>query len=176
MKQLFRICLFFVLLFIVLFLSSEKLQAQDKSNNIQVLKYVRVYADSTGESHFEDLTINLNEIDFAPPAPPIFTSDLNPSSNYGFASVLPRWESEWHPAPKRQYMIYLSGTIEAQTSDGEIRQFGPGSITLVEDTTGKGHKSRVVGSDQVIGIVIQLEEWWLVNIIIDLQMLKKNWQ
>ena len=158
MKQLFRICLFFVLLFSVLFFSSEKLQAQGKSNKINVIKYVRVYADSTGESHFEDLTINLNEIDFAPPAPPIFTSDLNPSSNYGFASVLSGWESEWHPAPKRQFMIYLSGTIEAEVSDGEIRQFGPGSITLVEDTIGKGHKSRVDGSDLVIGVVIQLEE------------------
>ncbi len=158
MKQLFTICLFFVLLFSVLFFSSEKLQAQEKSNKINVLKYVRVYADSIGESHFEDLTIDLNEIDFAPPAPPIFTSELNPSSKYGFASVLPGWESEWHPAPKRQFMIYLSGTIEAEVSDGEIRQFGTGSITLVEDTTGKGHKSRVIGSEQVIGVVIQLEE------------------
>lgn len=158
MKQILRINLISVLLLILSLFSSEKLQAQGKSNKINVIKYVRVYADSTGESHFEDLTINLNEIDFAPPAPPIFTSDLNPSSNYGFASVLPGWESEWHPAPKRQFMIYLSGTIEAEVSDGEIRQFGPGSITLVEDTIGKGHKSRVVGSDLVIGVVIQLEE------------------
>ena len=41
---------------------------------------------------------------------------------------------------------------------GEIRQFGPGSITLVEDTTGIGHKSRVIGSEKVVGVVIQLEE------------------
>ncbi|TFH46730.1 MAG: cupin domain-containing protein [ANME-2 cluster archaeon] len=158
MKQILKIQLVFVLLLIVSLCPFKKLQAQEKSNNIKVLKYVRVYADSTGESHFEDLTINLNEIDFAPPAPPIFTSDLNPSSNYGFASVLPGWESEWHPAPKRQFMIYLSGTIEAEVSDGEIRQFGPGSITLVEDIFGKGHKSRVVGNEKVVTVVIQLEE------------------
>ncbi len=158
MEQILKNHRIFVLLLILLLFSSEKLQAQEKSNNIKVLKYVRLYADSTGESHFEDLTIDLNEIEFAPPAPPIFTSDLNPSSNYGFASVLPGWESEWHPAPKRQFMIYLSGTIEAEASDGEIRQFGPGSITLAEDTIGKGHKSRVVGSDLVIGVVIQLEK------------------
>ncbi len=158
MKQIFKLHLFCVLLLIGSLFSLEKLQAQKRSNKINVLKYVRVYADSIGESHFEDLEIDLNEIDFAPPAPPIFTSDLNPSSNYGFASVLPGWESEWHPAPKRQFMIYLSGTIEAEVSDGEIRQFGPGSITLTEDTIGKGHKSRVVGSDQVVGVVIQLEE------------------
>ena len=158
MKPNFKICLNFVFLLSVLLFSSQKLQAQEKTNEMNTIKYVRVYADSMGESHFEDLTIDLNEIDFAPPAPPIFTSDLNPSSSYGFASVLPGWESEWHPAPKRQFMIYLSGTIEAEVSDGEIRQFGPGSITLVEDTTGIGHKSRVIGSEKVVGVVIQLEE------------------
>jgi len=36
--------------------------------------------------------------------------------------------------------------------------FGPGSITLVEDTTGKGHTSRVVGDQDVFGVVIQLED------------------
>jgi len=148
----------FVLLIILSLFSLEKLQAQEESNKINILNYVRVYADSIGESHFEDLTINLKEIDFAPPAPPISTSDLNPSPAYGFISVMPGWKSEWHPAPKRQFMFYLSGTIEAEVSDGEIRQFGPGSITLVEDTIGKGHKSLVVGSDLVIGVVIQLEE------------------
>ncbi len=158
MKPNFKICLNFVFLLIVLLFSSQKLQAQEKTNEMNTIKYVRVYADSMGESHFEDLTIDLNEIDFAPPAPPIFTSELNPSSKYGFASVLPGWESEWHPAPKRQFMIYLSGTIEAEVSDGEIRQFGPGSITLVEDTTGKGHKSRVIGNERVVGVVVQLKE------------------
>ena len=158
MKQILKNHWIFVLLLIISLFSLGSLQAQESSNKITKLKYVRVYTDSLGESHFEDLTIDLNEIDFAPPAPPIFTSDLKPSSAYGFASVMPGWKSEWHPAPKRQFMFYLSGTIEAEVSDGEIRQFGPGSITLVEDTFGKGHKSRVIGSEQVVGVVIQLVE------------------
>ena len=157
MKRIIKLYPFIIVLIILLFYS-EKLQSQEQLNHVKTLKFVRVYADSIGESHFEDLTIDLNEIDFAPPAPPIFTSKLNLSTNYGFASVLPGWESEWHPAPKRQFMIYISGTIEAEVSDGEIRQFGPGSITLVEDTFGKGHKSRVVGDEPVIGVVIQLEK------------------
>jgi hypothetical protein len=149
-----------ILLFVLIvsLFSLESLQAQKKSDEINYLEYVRVYTDSLGESHFEDLKIDLNEIDFAPPAPPIFTSNMNPSSNYGFISVLPGWKSEWHPTPKRQFVFYLSGIIEAEVSDGEVRQFGPGSITLIEDTTGKGHKSYVIGSEKVIGVVIQLEE------------------
>jgi len=54
-------------------------------------------------------------------------------------------------------LFYLSGEIEAQTSDGEVRIFGPGSVTLLEDTTGKGHTSRVVGTEDVLLAVVQLE-------------------
>ncbi|MFW9925434.1 MAG: hypothetical protein ACFFDM_01575, partial [Candidatus Thorarchaeota archaeon] len=68
------------------------------------------------------------------------------------------WFGDWHPTPKRQMFVYISGKMEAQVSDGEVRIFGPGSVTLVEDTTGKGHKSRVIGDQDVLTIVIQLEE------------------
>lgn len=54
---------------------------------------VQDYATTTlsgmSDTHFEDLEINLDEIDFAPSAPPIYTSDFISSSSYGFLSVLP---------------------------------------------------------------------------------------
>lgn len=158
MKHIYLVRYVVVVMSIISLLASVRLQAQEKSIKLNNLKYVRVYSDSLGESHFEDLTVNLNEIDFAPPAPPIFISDLNPSAQYGFIGVLPGWKSEWHPAPKRQFVFYLSGTIEAEVSDGEVRQFGPGSITLVEDTYGKGHKSRAIGNEKVICVIVQLED------------------
>ncbi len=121
------------------------------------MKYVRVYADQNGESHFEDIEIEFSPVDFAPPAPPINISSFTPANRFGFANVPPGWSGDWHPTPKRQVFFYLSGTIEAEVSDGEIRRFGPGSVTLVEDTTGKGHRSRVVGDDEVFTAIVQLE-------------------
>ena len=153
--QLGNFLLFIILIFLIPIGCNPPDKSLEDANN---LNYVRVYSDSVGESHFEDLEIDLNEIDFAPPAPSIFTSDLNSSTSYCFLSVLPGWTSDWHPAPKRQFVIYLSGIIEAEVSDGEIRQFGPGSITLVEDTVGKGHKSKAIGNDKIVAVVIQLEE------------------
>jgi quercetin dioxygenase-like cupin family protein len=45
-------------------------------------------------------------------------------------------------------MIFcLSGEIEAEVSDGEVRRFGPGAVILLEDTSGPGHITRVVGED-----------------------------
>ncbi len=123
-----------------------------------MMKYTRVYSDENGESHFEDIEIELLPVDFAPPAPPLNLSSFTPANRFCFANVAPGWYGDWHPTPKRQIFIYISGTIEAEVSDGEIRRFGPGSVTLVEDTTGKGHKSRVIGEDEVFGVFIQLDD------------------
>jgi len=101
--------------------------------------------------------VRLTPVDFAPPAPPLNASAFSPASQFGFISAPPGWCGDWHPAPRRQILFYLAGEIEAQVSDGEVRRFGPGSATLVEDTTGKGHTSRVVGSASVLAAVVQLD-------------------
>jgi hypothetical protein len=41
----------------------------------------------------------------------------------------------------------LRGTFSVEVSDGEVREFPPGSVVLVEDTTGKGHTTRRVGDE-----------------------------
>ena len=70
----------------------------------------------------------------------------------------PGWHGDWHPAPQRQWIIILSGELEVEVSDGEIRIFGPGSVVLVEDTFGKGHVSRVVSRERVYCVVVPLAE------------------
>jgi len=40
-----------------------------------------------------------------------------------------------------------------------MRRIGPGTATLVEDTTGKGHRSRVVGRKEVLAMAVQLADW-----------------
>ena len=122
------------------------------------MKYTRVYADASGESHFEDVEVKLAPVDFAPPAPPLNLSAFTPATRFGFLSAPPGWFGDWHPTPKRQILFYLKGEIEAEVSDGEVRRFVPGSVTLVEDTTGKGHRSRVVSDAEVIAAVVQLED------------------
>jgi quercetin dioxygenase-like cupin family protein len=97
-------------------------------------------------------------VNFAPPAPPLFASPLTKATQFGYISCPVGWFGDWHPTPKRQVFFYLSGQIEAQVSDGEKRLFGPGSITMVEDTTGRGHTSRAVGKDRILLAVVQLED------------------
>jgi len=122
------------------------------------MKYVRVYADENGESHFEDVEVGLTPVDFAPPAPPMNLSAFTSATQFGFVSAPLGWYGDWHPAPRRQIFFHLSGESEAEVSDGEMRRFGPGSVLLVEDTTGKGHTSRVVGTADVLLAVMQLKD------------------
>ncbi len=118
--------------------------------------YTRIYADENGESHFEDVEVKFKSIDFAPPAPPLDLSEFGPAESCSLLRGPESWYGDWHPAPYRQLHFYLSGEIKAETSDGEIRQFGPGSIILVEDTTGKGHRSRVAGSSETLIATVKL--------------------
>ena len=52
--------------------------------------------------------------------------------------------SDWHPAPRRQYIINLDNGVQITASDGESRVIGAGEVLLVEDTTGKGHLSKAL--------------------------------
>jgi quercetin dioxygenase-like cupin family protein len=122
------------------------------------MKYTRLYSDEQGESHFEDCEINFEPVDFAPPAPPLDISVFGPVEHCSILRAKPGWKGDWHPAPFRQLHFYLSGEIEAETSDGEIRRIKTGGIALVEDTLGKGHKSRVEGSSNVVIAIVKLAE------------------
>ena len=51
-------------------------------------------------------------------------------------------EVSWHKAPERVLAVWLNGTVEFETSDGEVRHVSAGGYVLVEDTHGKGHISR----------------------------------
>jgi quercetin dioxygenase-like cupin family protein len=64
---------------------------------------------------------------------------------------------DWHNAPRRQYGIQLEGEHEIEVGDGTKRLFRPGDILLAEDTTGRGHISRVLSSKLQKIVVVTLD-------------------
>jgi hypothetical protein len=122
------------------------------------VKYTRIYEDAAGCSRFGEVEVAFGRVEFAPPAPPLDVSADMAAKGVGFVRFPPGWEGDWHPAPRRQLMVFVAGTIEAETGDGETRRFGVGDIVLVEDTTGRGHCSRVVGDDPVLAAVIRMPD------------------
>lgn len=54
---------------------------------------------------------------------------------------------DWHPAPTMQFVINLRGTLEFTTYKGETFTLKPGEVLIALDTTGSGHKWRLLGDD-----------------------------
>ncbi len=114
-------------------------------------KYVRLHEDAEGISHFEDVEVDLTEGGAASMLSPTL-----PVSGMNFRRNSMAYDLDWHPAPRRQFIVNLTGGVEITASDGEVRVFGPGSIMLVEDTTGKGHKSKATGTDERLSLFVHL--------------------
>ena len=66
--------------------------------------------------------------------------------------------NDYHTASRRQYIVTLSGHAELVLSGGQTLKVGPGDIELAEDTTGKGHITRTVGTEDRISIAIPVSE------------------
>lgn len=101
------------------------------------MKITRIFSDENGESHFEDLEIplaNHGEIGF-------LSEDIQ-VKKLQFRTVSADYDYDFHCAPQKQYIVLLDGGVEIETSSGEIRKFRTGEILLVEDTSGKGHKTK----------------------------------
>lgn len=115
------------------------------------MKITRIFSDEKGESHFEDLEISLTdqgEIGFL--------SENVEVKKLQFRKVSADYDYDFHHAPQRQYIVLLDGGVEIETSLGEIRQFQTGEILLVEDTTGKGHKTKNLEKRERTSLFIHL--------------------
>jgi hypothetical protein len=103
------------------------------------MKIIRLYADEKGESHFQDI-----EVEFEAPTPSGRVSARQPATGIIFREVPGEYDLDWHPAPRRQYIINLDAGVQLTASDGEVRRVKAGEVVLVEDTWGKGHLSKAI--------------------------------
>ena len=84
-------------------------------------------------------------------------SERLPASGIIFRETSGDYDLDWHPAPRRQYIVNLDAGVQITASDGESRTIGPGEVILVEDTSGKGHLSKAVGGKMRRSIFIPVE-------------------
>lgn len=56
----------------------------------------------------------------------------------------------FHNAPRRQWVVILTGAMEVEIGDGAVRRFGPGEIFLADDLNGQGHKTRTAAAPRGI--------------------------
>ena len=99
--------------------------------------YLRMYSGDDGLSHFEEL-----EFPFGPGG----ISPEQAVKTISFHRQEPGLFIDFHTISERAYYITISG--EGELSNGvEVKRITPGSITLTEDSTGKGHSMRIVSKE-----------------------------
>ena len=121
------------------------------------MRYHHLYADEMGESRWRTVDVALEERSFAPPAKAIFVSDAEPARALLFLRLRAGWDEPIHPTPKRQTLICLAGAVLVTASDGEAREIGPGDVWRMEDRTGKGHHTCVVGEADFEAVIVQID-------------------
>ena len=122
------------------------------------MKYTEIYADEDGVSHFRDLEIAFTMGEVAPPALPVGLSDFRAATEVGFISIPSGWVGGWHQPPTDGYIFVLSGEIQIEVGDGEIRRFPAGSVWLHRDRRGRGHDSSVVSNDDAKLVMVKFPD------------------
>jgi hypothetical protein len=126
---------------------------------VQSAKYVHLYTDGKGESHFEDLELTLAPVDFAPPAAPLNIAQFYPTAESIWVGGPSGWAgNKPHPSPRRQIFCTVQGEYEVTASDGTVRRFPAGSVLLLEDTWGKGHSTRIISKEAFLIFGVALAE------------------
>jgi hypothetical protein len=93
-----------------------------------------MYTGSDGQSHMENLEL---------PAGDMFQVPLPVGEDINFRrKPMPGW----HNAPRRQYVVTLTGSVEMGFGDGTSQRLVPGDVMLAEDCTGQGHTTTEVES------------------------------
>ena len=95
---------------------------KDKTNNIPAIRLLR---DDEGESYFEKGTVQ--------------TDFKIQSKEFWFANEIDSWQIGTHIAPRKQFVITLSGKLKFTTSDDLSFIVEPGIVLLAEDIDGDGH-------------------------------------
>lgn len=128
------------------------------TDKMPVLEYTRIYADADGNSHFAKDSFPLTEriegagvLDTATSALPIKRVWFRRVSENDAIGTP-------HCAPRRQFVMHLSGAVEIEVSDGTKQVFGPNEIVLAEDTHGEGHITRGVGELPRVMVVLEIAE------------------
>lgn len=116
------------------------------------MQVVRVYTGADGRSHFEDVDVEMTES-----GPYGRISKMIGARGLLFREVDGDYSLEFHNAPRRQYVVNLTGSVDLEVGDGTVRRLGPGEVLLAEDTTGQGHKSRAVAGEARTCLFIPLE-------------------
>jgi hypothetical protein len=106
-------------------------QRPDAPETVIRMSYPRLYASADRETHFQAVPVSMTPVVYVqdlPDHPLVDVATAQAVTALTFSRLEAGFFGDWHPAPRRQFVVVLSGGIELTVSDGEKRTFGPGGV------------------------------------------------
>jgi hypothetical protein len=123
------------------------------------LPYVRLYSDASGISHFADEQLVLTPAGASATAEErLLVNRLGDLKGVMFAKLKAGTNEDWHVAPRRQFMLCVRGIVEITAADGQKRRMTPGQFMLLEDVSGRGHRTYAVGDEDHVALALPVPE------------------
>jgi len=140
---------------------TTNLFAADKSamtHPTSKLSYIRLTPGPDGVSHFHNEELTLTALGGTSVEASLAVNRIGDVKGALVAMLKSGATEDWHPAPRRQFMVCLRGIVEVTAGDGEKRRILPGQMVLLEDTTGKGHITHAAGPDDHVALAIPVPD------------------
>ncbi len=125
---------------------SSAASAQQSGQELKA-RLIHIYATPNGDSHVEVV-----EISNSAGAIPVTSMTASAYERNGTRA------EDWHTAPRKQFAINLTGTLEVEVTGGIRQEIGQGDLVYLEDTFGQGHVTRVKTS--VTNMFIHVDQDW----------------
>lgn len=122
------------------------------------ITYAVLRVDEDGKSYFEDRSAELRPTVYVPGIPLVDVAESARVSALTLSRCSESYVSDWHPAPRPQFVLIHEGGLDVTSGQHETRRFEPGAMFLVEDITGEGHQTRTVGTDACVFVTVACAE------------------
>jgi mannose-6-phosphate isomerase-like protein (cupin superfamily) len=121
------------------------------------LVYTHIYSDSDGVSHFREAEMSFRALEFSGMDDPPTACPLDSQPGAAFLRLAPGQVEDWHPAPRSVFLIAIEGRSRVTVGDGAVKEFRPGDVIFMDDTTGKGHITEPVGDVAHIALIVPVD-------------------
>jgi hypothetical protein len=108
-----------------------------------------VVVGDDGKTRFEEIQVKFHHLEGVVPggafdAAPLGTNDV------AILRFAPGYDADFHHSPTPTWMMIMTGRIHLGVSDDVWVELVPGDIVYMTDSTGEGHRTRVLGDEEVL--------------------------
>jgi len=121
------------------------------------LTYLHLYTDPDGMTHFRDEKFEFHIVNQDDSLPGLSFHDLEGANSASLVKLQKGVVEDWHTAPRKQFAVVIQGVVELTAGDGEVRRLTVGQVALLDDTSGKGHKTVALGDQDHIALMIPVK-------------------